>query len=132
MTSIFIVEDHKLLLASLVRLLHDRGGFDISAVAETAQEALEQLSDLSVDLVLVDVSLPLTNGIDLVAALKEKYPRLPCLMLSGHASRQYVERSISAGASGYILKDDVPGIIEGIRTVLHGGTYFSSQLHHPG
>jgi DNA-binding NarL/FixJ family response regulator len=68
------------------------------------------------------------NGIDLVAALQTRRKGLPCLMLSGHSSRQYVERSMAVGARGYVLKDDIAGILEGIRRVLAGGTYISKQL----
>jgi DNA-binding NarL/FixJ family response regulator len=128
MPSILVVEDHSLLVASLVRILRERGGFEVVAVASSAEQALEKLPGLAVDLVLVDVSLPRMNGIDLVAIIRVEYPGLPCLMLSGHASAQYVDRSLEAGARGYVLKDDVSGIIKGIKLVLNGGSYISSQL----
>jgi DNA-binding NarL/FixJ family response regulator len=128
MTSILVVEDHSLLVSALLRILRERGGYEVPAVASSAEQALEQLPSLHVDLALVDISLPRMNGIDLVALIRMKYPKLPCLMLSGHASQQYVERSMLAGASGYVLKEDVPGIILAIREVLQGGTYISSGL----
>jgi DNA-binding NarL/FixJ family response regulator len=111
-----------------VRILRDRGGFEIAGLATTAEQALEELPGLKVDLILVDVSLPGMSGIDLVAALQHGNHGVPCLMLSGHASRQYVERSLDAGARGYVLKDDIGGILEGIHEVLNGGIYISEQL----
>jgi DNA-binding NarL/FixJ family response regulator len=128
MASIFVVEDHLLLSGALQRILRERGGFDVVGMVPTAEQALEDLDGMKVDLVLVDVSLPGMNGIDLVAALQNRRKGLPCLMLSGHASRQYVERSMAVGARGYVLKDDIAGILEGIRMVLAGGTYISKQL----
>ncbi|MGE5248968.1 MAG: response regulator transcription factor [Bacteroidota bacterium] len=130
MTSLFVVEDHRLLSTALLRILRERGGFEVVGLATTAEQALEELPALNVDLVLVDVSLPGMSGIDLVAALQHGDHNVPCLMLSGHASRQYVERSMAAGARGYVLKDDIGGILEGIRRVLKGDTYISDQLKH--
>jgi DNA-binding NarL/FixJ family response regulator len=129
MPSILVVEDHGLLAAALLRILRERGGYDVPAVMTTAEQALEQLPDLKVDLALVDVSLPSMSGIDLVALVRIQYPKLPCLMLSGHNAAQYVDRSVRAGARGYILKEDISGILEGIAAVLSGGTYFSNELH---
>jgi two-component system nitrate/nitrite response regulator NarL len=126
--TIFLVEDHKLMAEALVSLLQRRGNFKVAEVAATAEEALERLQNLQVDLALVDVVLPHTSGIELVLRVREKYPSLPCLMISGRNSSQYVKRSLSAGARGYILKDSLHELIEGIEHVLGGGIYLSKQL----
>ncbi len=128
MTSILIVEDHPIMAAALARLLKERGKFEVITVLSSAEKALEQLPDLPVDVLLVDVSLPGMNGIDLVAAVRERFPDLPCLMLSGHASANYINLSLQAGAKGYVLKEDVLGVLEGIQCVLHGETYVSRQV----
>jgi len=128
MYTIFLVEDHKLMAQALVRILQQKGNFKVAEVAETAEEALERLPHLQVDLALVDVSLPHTSGIDLVSRIREKNPRLPCIMISGHNSSQYVRRSLSAGARGFVLKDNVEEVITGIRRVLEGGIYLSKEL----
>lgn len=128
MPSILLVEDHQLLAKVLARALREKGHFEVADVAETAEDAMERLVELDIDLVLVDVSLPHTTGIELVARIHKKYPHLPCLMLSGHTAIQYVNRSLDAGARGYVLKEDIGGIFEGIQRVLEGGTYLSKQL----
>ena len=128
MCSILLVEDHKLMADALVRVLHKKGNFTVAGVAETAEEALERLPNLQVDLALVDVVLPHTSGIELVSMLREKYPQLPCLMISSWKSEQYVKHSLVAGARGYVLKDDVYDVIDGIRHVLDGGMYLSKQI----
>lgn len=68
------------------------------------------------------------NGIDLVQKIHTEFPQLRCLMLSGHLVPQYVDRSLEAGASGYILKEDLDGIVEGIPRVLNGEIYLSRSL----
>ena len=128
MCTILLVEDHKIMANALVRVLDRKGKFKVAEVAETAEEALEHLGKQQIDLALVDVVLPRTSGIDLVSEIREKYPHLPCLMISSWNSEQYVKRSLVAGARGYVLKDDVYEVITGIQHVLDGGTYLSKRI----
>ena len=130
MTSILLVEDHTTFAGVLVRLLMTTKDLVITAVASTAEIALQKLPMQKFDLVLVDVSLPQMNGINLVSMIRDQYPDLPCLMLSGHALAHYKNLALDAGARGYILKDNAKGIIEGIRRVLSGEIYVSKELHH--
>lgn len=113
---------------SLVATLSQKGNLRFVGVVESAEEALEQLMGLHVDLALVDVVLPRISGIELVLSIRQKYPRLPCLMISGSTAPHYVSRSLSAGANGYVLKDDIYDVIDGIHYVLNGGTYLSKPL----
>lgn len=132
MCSILLVEDHKIMAETLVRVLRTKGNFNIADVAESAEDALEWLSeqeaDPQVDLALVDVVLPRTSGIELVSMIQQKYPGIPCMMISGRSAGQYVKRSLGAGARGYVLKDDFQDVLKGIQHVLEGGTYLSEQL----
>jgi len=128
MSSILIVEDHNIFGKALVRLLTDRMGVKVVGVIGSGEEALEKLPSLQIDLALVDVSLPKMTGIQLVSAMKKKFPNVLCLMLSGHLTPFYVQRSLEAGARGYILKDDIPGVLEGVQRVLNGEIYISKAL----
>ena len=110
MTSILLVEDHAIFAGVLLRMLQERGQLDIAAVVKSAEEALEKIPDLDVDLVLIDVSLPQRSGISLVIALQAKYPELPCVMHSGHVSQHYARSSLAAGARGYLIKDKSPQV----------------------
>ena len=131
MPSILVVEDHPLFVNSLVRLLRDRGKYDVTAVG-SAEQALEQLRNGSrYDLALVDISLPGRNGIELVNDIRAGVPDLPCMMVSGHVTPIYFHDSLHAGARGYVLKEDINGILEGVRQVLKGGTFVSPQLRSP-
>jgi DNA-binding NarL/FixJ family response regulator len=128
MTSILLVEDHAIFAQVLLRLLRERGHIDVVAIAQSAEEALEQIPELDIDLVLVDVSLPHRSGINLVLNLKQKYPDLPCVMLSGHVSQQYARSSLAAGARGYLVKDHAEEILQGIERVFQGEIYVSEDI----
>ena len=127
-SSILIVEDHAGFAEALMRVLNTDKNLKVVAVAESAEKALEQIPNLKVDLVLVDVSLPQMNGINLVGELHKKYPALPCIVLSGHLSSEYARRALDAGARGYVVKDNPVGILESIRRVLKGENYISKEL----
>jgi|KBSSwiStaDraftv2_1062776.scaffolds.fasta_scaffold151946_3 DNA-binding NarL/FixJ family response regulator len=128
MTSVMLVEDHPIFAQVLLRFLQERGHLEVVSVARSAEEALDQIPDLELDLILVDVSLPVRSGISLVLLLHEKYPDLPCVMLSGHRSSQYARRSLDAGARGYLIKDHADQILEGIQHVLDGEIYVSQEV----
>ena len=128
MTSILIVEDHAMMGRALTRVLDEHQDLHVVEIVSTAEIALEKLKKIKVDLAIVDVSLPRMNGIDLVALLHKQYPALPCMMLSGHTGMQYVTRSLEAGARGYVVKDDIAGIVEGIQAIMAGKTYVSENL----
>jgi DNA-binding NarL/FixJ family response regulator len=132
MISILLVEDHVAFAGVLVRLLSKTEDMEIVRVVRTAERALQELPEQEFDLVLVDVALPEMNGIGLVALLRDQYPNLPCLMLSGHALAHYVTRALLAGARGYVLKDNALEIVSSIRHVLRGEIYVSPALqNHP-
>ncbi len=128
MTSILLVEDHEIFAQALLRVLRERGHIDVVAVVTSAEEALNLLPSLEVDLALIDVSLPHDSGISLVLSLRKNYPDLPCVMLSGHVSQHYARSSLEAGARGYLVKDHMEEILEGIQRVLEGEVYVSEQL----
>ncbi len=128
MTSILLVEDHEIFAQAILRVLRERAQLDIVAVAQSAEEALDQIPNIDVDLVLVDVSLPYESGINLVLTLQKKYPDLPCVMLSGHVSQHYARSSLAAGARGYLVKDHMEEIVDGIQRVLKGEIYVSEQV----
>ena len=131
MFSILIVEDHQVFANALYKFLTEKGNIKVTDIAGSAEEALARLPDLNVDLILVDISLPVVNGIELVKKIVQDYPHFRCLMLSGHVSLKYVRHALDVGARGYILKDDLSGILEGIEQVLHGGIYVSKTLRRP-
>lgn len=128
MTTLLIVEDNATFAKTLIHFLSQFDGFTVAGRAATAEDALDQLPQLPVDLALVDVSLPGTSGIELLAAIRQEYPKLRCIMLSGHHDRVYVQRALAAGAQGYVLKENPLDLLEAVRAVLAGETYLSARL----
>lgn len=130
--SILLVEDHAGFASALLQMLAQNPNLQVVSVAESAEVALEYLRENKVDLVLVDYSLPDMSGINLVQALQQDYPDLPCVMLSGHLSIQYARRALEAGARGYLIKDNPLGILAGLPRILKGEIYVSEELRNLG
>lgn len=126
--SLLVIEDHEVYSMVLLNLLSKDETLQIVAAVPTAEEALEKLGQVKVDLVLVDIGLPRIDGISFVNIIHEQYPDLTCVMLSGYLSAGHVQRSLEAGARGYLLKDDYSGILKGIRRVIDGDIYVSKEL----
>ena len=126
--SIFLVEDHAGFANALNNMLSQNQNLKIVAVAGTAEEALEQLGELEVDLVLIDFSLPDMTGLNLLERLHHEHPDLPCAILSGHLLPQHARRALDVGGRGYLIKDNPTEIMTGIQSMLRGEIYVSQQL----
>lgn len=100
----------------------------VSGIATRGQEALDQLPTATVDLVLIDVSLPDMSGIDLLVELQKIRPGLPCLMLSGHQETIYIQRALAAGARGYVAKGKPLELSDAIQQVLAGEIYLNETV----
>lgn len=128
MADLLLVEDSAVFASTLERFLRIQRDLHVVGVATSAEAACSLLQGMTVDLVLVDVSLPGKSGIDFVGGLHRDHPDLKCLMLSGHRGTDYVQRALAAGAAGYALKSDPLGIVAAIRSVLAGDSYVSPGL----
>jgi DNA-binding NarL/FixJ family response regulator len=131
-SSILLVEDHAGFARALLNMLGQNPSLNIVAVADSAEAALQYLKGSSVDLVLVDYSLPDMNGINLLETVRAEHPDLPCAILSGHLSLQHARRALEAGARGYLIKDNPGGILTGIQRILKGEIYLSEELRTLG
>ena len=131
-SSILLVEDHPGFAQALLNMLAQNPNLRIVAVAESAEAALQYLRESSVDLVLIDYSLPDMSGINLLEKLLEEHTALRCAMLSGHLSLQHAHRALEIGARGYMIKDNPLGIMNGIPRILKGEVYVSEELHSLG
>jgi RNA polymerase sigma factor (sigma-70 family) len=126
--SILIVDDHPVVREGLRALMKAR---DIQVVGEAAngQEALELARRLQPDVVLMDIRLPDMDGFAATAAIKQELPRTAIIMVTSYESREYLERALEVGASGYVLKG-MPreAYLEAIRTVRAGGSIIEASL----
>ncbi|MCF6361510.1 MAG: response regulator transcription factor [Cyclobacteriaceae bacterium] len=129
-SNIIIAEDSGTLCATLKESLVKRN-FNIIGTAANGQEVLALLPDNKVDLVLMDVHMPIMDGIEATECISKNHPLVKVLMLSNYNHVVYVQESIDVGAKGYILKDTHPQeIADAINTVIDGGNYFSPTIYN--
>lgn len=128
MAEILIVDDHPVVAEGLQRLILDKGISSKCLTAYTASDCLKVLDVYSPDLILLDFNLPDGNGIDLCKTIKKKNKNIKVLAISSYREQSIVKLMISAGASGYVLKNaGEEEIVEAIQTVLAGKQYLCGE-----
>ncbi|MDA8417194.1 MAG: response regulator transcription factor [Betaproteobacteria bacterium] len=126
---VLVVDDHAIIRKGITQLLRDTDDMEVIAEADNGTEALRLIRDHAYDVILLDISMPGEHGLDVLIKIKEIKPQLPVLMLSMYPEDQYAIRSLKAGASGYINKQDALNqMIIAIRQVSSGRKYISSEL----
>ena len=126
---ILIVDDHAIVREGLKQILSDDEKFVVQGEAETAAEAIRIAREKEFDLVLLDISLPDRNGLELLEALKKAHPKLSILMLSMYRETQYAVRAIKSGASGYLNKQSAPDqLVSAIEQVVTGRKYITPSV----
>jgi len=126
---LFLVDDHKIFREGLKHLIEVEEVGTVVAEAGNGQEFLLKLEDATPDIVLMDISMPLMNGIEATQMARDKYPDLKVLALSMHGDEEYYYKMIEAGVKGFLLKDSgIKEIERAIYTVLEGESYFSNEL----
>jgi DNA-binding NarL/FixJ family response regulator len=119
---IVLADDRDEILEAVSGLL--RPDFDIVAAVRDGVSAIDAISQFEPDLVVLDISMPILNGLEAAARLQESGCRARVLFLTVHNERDYVEAAFSAGASGYVLKPRLGiDLLPAIREVLRGGTF---------
>ena len=118
---VFVVDDHQVVRMGLKTMLESAPDINVVGVAASAQEAIERISGVTVDVVLTDLRMAGMNGEEMIGLLKKKYPNLRCAVLTNYHSDEDVFRAMKAGAMAYILKTaPMENVIDAIRTV-HAG-----------
>ena len=128
-TTIVLADDHSLVRDGIRSLLEEDHNLEVIGEVSNGEEAISMVLDKNPDLLIIDIRMPVMNGIDAVEQLKIKGVTTQCIILSMHDSEEYILKSVNAGASGYLLKDT--GKIEflkAIHTVQQGGKYFSGDI----
>ena len=127
---IMIVDDHPVMRDGLAQLLSQEEDLMICGQFEDAATAFEALAQLQPDIVLIDLSLKGSNGLELIKSIKAHYPRTLMLVLSMYDESLYAERVLRAGAAGYIMKQEATEKVLGaLRQVLNGGIYLSEKMN---
>lgn len=128
-SKVFIVDDHPLVREWLSTLIDQTPDLVVCDGAVDAESALKGIGKTSPDLAIIDLSLGGDSGIDLIRAIGEQFPKVAMVVLSMHDENVYAERSIRAGARGYIMKrESTKKVVDAIRQVLQGNIYLSKEL----
>ncbi len=123
---VFIVDDHPIFRHGLVKLLELEPDIEVVGEAGSVAHALDALRRIPADAVVVDISLPGANGIELVKHLRAEHPKLPLLVISAHDEQLYALRALRAGASGYLMKSESDELfLAALRKVLAGQVWVS-------
>ncbi len=126
---ILVVDDHPVVLEGLAKLINQEPDLAVCGHATEANGAFKVIDTSEPNLAIVDMSLQQGSGLDLVKALKVRYPKLPVLVLSMHEESLYAERALRAGAKGYIMKQEASErLLLAIRRVLNGEIYLSEKM----
>lgn len=126
---IFLVEDHPVFRLGLRELLQQEESFEVCGEADDIPGATAAIPRLAPDLAVVDLSLKGRNGVDLIRELREQSPQLRILVVSMHDEALFAERALTAGARGYVMKQETSEcIVKAVRTVLDGRLYLSEAL----
>jgi len=126
---IFIVDDHAMFRDGLRRLIDLEPDLTVCGDARDAETGLKGLGETSPDLVIVDISLDSTSGIDLIKSIKRDHEDVPVLVVSMHSESLYGDRALRAGAMGYVMKSEpATTVVAAIRKVLGGNVHISEKM----
>jgi two-component system, NarL family, invasion response regulator UvrY len=129
MIKILVADDHPIVRQGLKQILSEYPDLTVADEAGTGKDVLVKVGKKDFDIVLLDISMPGRNGLDILKELKAKKPKLPVLVLSIYPEDQYAVRVLKLGAAGYLTKESVPeDLVAAIRKVARGRKYVSNSL----
>ena len=123
---IILADDHVLIRHGIKNMIQTQGEYKVVGEAEDGEQLLMVLRKVTSDLVIMDITMPKLGGIEVTQKIKQRYPRTKILILTMHKSKEHFSLAMSAGADGYLVKDDSDSeLLKAIATVLEGETYLS-------
>ncbi|MCW0220947.1 MAG: response regulator transcription factor [Prosthecobacter sp.] len=126
---LLLIDDHPIMRHGLAQLIRAEEGLTVCGEAGNARDGLSAVTNLKPDLVVIDLTLPDKNGLELLKDIQAMHPGTLCLVLSMHDEAMYGERALRAGARGYIMKEAAADyLIAAARKVLSGGIYVSESM----
>jgi two-component system invasion response regulator UvrY len=126
---VLIADDHAIVREGLKQIISGSSNIVVAAEAENGQQAIQKVRSGGFDVLLLDISMPDRNGIDVLKQVKKEFPALAVLMLTMHREDQYAIRAIKAGASGYLTKQSAPAeLINALHEVAAGRKYITAVL----
>jgi DNA-binding NarL/FixJ family response regulator len=126
---IFLGDDHRLVRQGFRKILEERPDWQIVGEASDGRECVRQILALEPEVAILDIGMPLLNGIEVTRQIVRRVPRVRVLILSMHLNEAYVTRALQAGAMGYLLKDSADAdLILGVTAVSAGKSFFSPAV----
>ena len=126
---ILLGDDHTLLRSGLRKILQEQSEWEVIAEAGDGRDAVRRAADLRPDVAILDVGMPLLNGIEATRQIVRRFPEMRILILSMHSDEAYIIQALKAGAKGYLLKDSVETeLILGVMAISSGKSYFSPAV----
>lgn len=127
--AVILADDHTLVRAGIRRVLEGQPGFTVVAEVGDGRAAIAACHQTPADVLVLDLSMPGTDGFEVLRTVKAEHPELKVLVLTMHASREYVTRALHDGADGYLLKDSaVQDLVTAIESVTHGRPFYSPPI----
>jgi len=127
--NIFLADDHTIVRQGLAKLIEAEPNFKVIGEAQNGRQAVSQVERLNPDIVIMDIAMPLLNGIEATRQIKKLCPQTKVIILSMHSHDRYISELISIGASGYLLKDSTGAeIIKAISAAMKGDVYLSPSI----
>jgi DNA-binding NarL/FixJ family response regulator len=125
---VFVVDDHPIVRQGLALLINQEPDLTVCGEAEEAESILSSIAQLEPDIIVLDISLPGSDGIEALKAIRSNHADLPVLILSMHDESIYAERALRAGANGYIMKQEATDtVLVALRRILAGEVYISDR-----
>ncbi len=129
MINVLIADDHAVVRRGIIQIITEDPEIIVLGEASNSDEIMQQLYDHDWNIIVLDITMPGKNGLDVLIEIKNKRPEIKVLILSMHPEEEIALRALKTGASGYLNKDSVPGeLIKAIRRIYKGGKYISSSL----
>lgn len=126
---ILLVEDHTLLRHGVKAMLAEDPDLEVVGESDNGRDAVHLAGSLSPKLILMDLSMPGTNGMEAIAQIKKRYPEIRILVLTVHKDEEYIRESLRAGADGYVLKHATRDeLMLAVHSLLNGKTYLSPDV----
>ncbi len=126
---ILIVDDHALMRNGLEAMLASDPGFDVVGVAADGMTAIRSVAELQPDIILMDLTMPRTSGMDAIVQIKRQYPDVKIVALTFHKEEKYIHATLEAGADAYVLKDDSrTELFNALNNVATGNNYLSPSI----
>ena len=127
--TVFLADDHTIVRQGLAKLVEGESHLRVVGESENGREAVKKVESLKPDIVIMDISMPLLNGIEATRQIKKISPQTKVIILSMHCHDRYISELFSYGASGYLLKNSTGAdIIKGISAAVSGDTYLSPSI----